>query len=73
MEGDTEAQRLVESLPQHDELVAARYEENNRLKEVLHDTPDNAITDAKYGFIQGALKETYEPHVARQGRTVTEK
>lgn len=73
LEGDTEAQRLVESLPQHDELVAARYEENNRLKEVLHDTPDNAITDAKYGFIQGALKETYEPHVARQGRTVTEK
>lgn len=64
---------MVESLPQHDELVAARYEENNRLKEVLHDTPDNAITDAKYGFIQGALKETYEPHVARQGRTVTEK
>lgn len=73
LEGDTEAQRLVESLPQHDELVAARYEENNRLKEVLHDTPDNAITDAKYGFIQGALKETYDPHVARQGRTVTEK
>lgn len=73
LEGDTEAQRLVESLPQHDELVAVRYEETNRLKEELHDSPDNAITDAKYGFIQGALKETFEPHVARQGRTITEK
>ena len=73
LEGDTESQKLVETLPQHDELVAVRYEEAKRLKEELHDSPDNAITDAKYGFIQGALKETYQPHVARQGRTLTEK
>ena len=73
LEGDSEAQHLVETLPQHDELVAVRYEETQRLKADLHDTPDNAITDAKYGFVQGALKETYQPHVARQGRTLTEK
>ena len=73
LEGDSEAQHLVESLPEHDELVAARYEETNRLKEALHDSPDNLITDAKYGFIQGALKETYEPHVEKQGETTTEK
>lgn len=73
LEGDSEANRFVETLPQHDELVAARYEETARLKEALHDTPDNALTDAKYGFIQGALKETYEPHVLKQGHTITEK
>ena len=73
LEGDSEAQHLVETLPQHDQLVSVRYEESQRIKQTLHDTPDNAITDAKYGFIQGALKETYEPHVARQGRTLTEK
>lgn len=72
-EGDSEVERLVEMLPQHDELVAVRYEEIQRIKQTLHDTPDNAITDAKYGFIQGALKETYVPHEARQGRTITEK
>ena len=73
LEGDTEAQKFVETLPQHDELVAARFDETRRLKEALHDSPDNALTDAKYGFIQGALKETFQPHTARQGRTLTEK
>lgn len=73
LEGDSEAEHFVETLPQHDELVSVRYEEVQRIKETLHDTPDNSITDAKYGFIQGALKETYEPHAARQGRTLTEK
>lgn len=73
LEGDSEVQRLVETLPEHDELVAVRYEETQRLKEELHDSPDNALTDAKYGFIQGALRETYRPHDARQGHTVTER
>lgn len=73
LEGDSSAQQLVESLPQHDELVAARYEETQHIKEELHDTPDNAITDAKYGFIQGALKETYQPHAVKSGKNVTEK
>ena len=72
LEGDTEAQKLVETLPQHDELIAARFEESNRLKDELHDTPDNSITDAKYGFIQGALKETYAPRASQQGRSLTE-
>ena len=63
----------MESLPQHDELVTARYEETQHIKEELHDTPDNAITDAKYGFIQGALKETYQPHAVKSGKNVTEK
>lgn len=72
-EGDSEVTQLVERLPQHDELIATRYEETERIKSVLHDTPDNAITDAKYGFVQGALKETYRSHTARGGKTVTER
>lgn len=73
LEGDTQVQQLVETLTLHDELVAARYEENERLKQTLHETPDNALTDAKYGFIQGALKETFRPHAAHHGRTLTER
>ena len=73
LEGDTSTQNLVESLPEHDELVAVRYEETLRLKEVLKDSPDNAITDAKYGFIQGALRETFHHHVRKPGRSLTEK
>lgn len=74
LEGDSEAQHIVETLPQHDELVATRYEEAERLTKVLHESPDNALTDAKYGFIQGALKETYQPRVNKERkRTLTEK
>ena len=73
LEGDSEVQRLVETLPLHDELVAARYEEAGRIKKVLHESPDNALTDAKYGFIQGALKETLRAHVATGKRTLTER
>ena len=39
----------------------------------MKDTPDNAITDAKYFFIQGALRETLHHHVTKPGRTLTEK
>lgn len=73
LEGDREVQQLVETLPQHDELVAARYEESERIKQVLHESPDNALTDAKYGFIQGALKETLHTQARPQGRTLTER
>lgn len=73
LEGDTEAQKLVETLPEHDELVAVRYDETKRLKEELHESPDNALTDAKYGFIQGALRETYRPHDSQSGRSLSER
>lgn len=73
LEGDSSVQELVETLPEHDELVAVRYEEMQRLKEILKDTPDNAITDAKYGFIQGALRETLHHHVRKPGHSITEK
>ena len=73
LEGDPEANKLVESLPEHDELIAARFEETQRIQEELGDSIDNAMTDAKYAFIQGALRETYEPHAERDVRTLTER
>lgn len=73
LEGDAEAQKLVETLPEHDELVAVRYEETLRLKNELHDSPDNALTDAKYGFIQGALRETYHQQSRQSGQSLSER
>ena len=32
-----------------------------RIEEMLQDTTETLITDAKYGFIAGALKETLKP------------
>lgn len=73
LEGDSEVQNLVETLSLHDELITARFEETQRLKETLNETPDNALTDAKYGFIQGALKETMQTSAQQEGHTITEK
>ena len=73
LEGDSEAGRLVESLPQHDELVAVRYEETQRLAHELHESPEEALTHAKYGYVQGALRETYRPRQRAAGSTLTEK
>lgn len=73
LEGDANVLQLVETLFLHDELIAARYEESERIKNVLHENIDNALTDAKYGYIQGALKETFRPHTVQQARTLTER
>lgn len=73
LEGDAEVGKLVEELPQHDELVAVRFEETKRIKEELHENPEEALTDAKYGFVQGALRETFEPAEQKPGRTMTER
>lgn len=43
------------------------------IKANLKDSPENAFQDAKYGFISGALKETYHARERRGGKTMTEK
>lgn len=74
LEKDSEVEDIVEGLPNHDELIAIRYAEQNRIQKELHDNTEAAIIDAKYGFIQGALKETYQPQERRQKKQrVTEK
>lgn len=73
LEGDPATARLIETLPEHDEIVTARFEETKRLKEELQESPENLLADAKYGFIKGALKETHRPRVARPGETKTDR
>lgn len=72
LEGDAEVDRVVEALPNRDELIAVRYAEQRRIREELHETAESALVDAKYGFIAGALRETYRPHARKPHRdTVT--
>ena len=62
LEGDKDLDPVVDKLPNRDELIATRYAERKRIEEVFHESCESALTAAKYGFIQGALKETYRPH-----------
>lgn len=71
LEGDADVQQLVEQLPQHDKLVAARYEEGLHLQAELRESAADAIAHAKYGFIKGALLETFHPHGSDTHQTIT--
>lgn len=61
LEGNADIDSLVETLPNHDELISLRYAERQRIKEELNEAPEDALIAAKYGFIAGALRETYTP------------
>lgn len=63
LENDKDIEKVVEVLPNRDEIIAARFEEGRRIQDLLDTNTESAIVDAKYAFIQGALAETYEPHI----------
>jgi ferrous iron transport protein B len=58
LEKDKEVDAIIQKLPNADEIINLRNEEIKRIRTELHEDAESAITDAKYGFIAGALKET---------------
>ena len=74
LENDSEVEKVVEALPNRDEIISARFEEHKRIEGLLKSGLESAIVDAKYAFIQGALAETYKPDpTKKRRRTVTDK
>lgn len=61
LENDKEIESVVESLSNRDEIISARFEENNRIRGLMGTGLESSLVDAKYAFVQGALAETYEP------------
>lgn len=59
LENDNDVERFVSTLPNGEEIIASRDKEKQRLLRSTDEESEQAITDAKYGFISGALKETY--------------
>ncbi len=74
LENDKEIENVVESLSNRDEIIAARFEENNRIRSLVGSGLESSMVDAKYAFVQGALAETYVPSSKkRKWHTLTEK
>lgn len=59
LENDSELENLLRELPNGKDIAQIRDREEQRLRFVLGEESEQAITDAKYGFIAGALRETY--------------
>lgn len=73
LENDAEIEKIIEKLPNRDEIISARFEENARLRTILGSSAESSMVDAKYAFVQGALAETYTPASSkRRRRTVTD-
>ena len=64
----------MEALPERDEIIAARFEAQKRLKDMLGVSAETAIVEAKYAFIQGALAETWKRNdKGHEQKTLSEK
>ena len=60
LEKDKEVERLIQTLPNAKDIQSERDRSVIIIKEKLKEDPEVAITNAKYGFISGALAETYQ-------------
>ena len=59
LENDKDLEKIVQDFPNGNDILEVRDKEEQRLREVLNEDGEQAITDAKYGFISGALRETF--------------
>ena len=70
LENDKEIENFISTLPNCKEIIAIRNKETLRIRKVMNEDSEQAITDAKYGFITGALKETFtDNHLEKEQTT----
>lgn len=60
LEGDQKEEKFVENLPEAYKILDERNVQTAEIESLLKEDPETAFTDARYGFISGALLETYE-------------
>ncbi|NDV59099.1 ferrous iron transport protein B [Bacteroides sp. 519] len=71
LENDKDIERIIGELPNGQEVIRKRNEKATDIRKTMNEDSESAITDAKYGFINGALKETFtdnhieQKHVTR--------
>ena len=69
LENDPDIERIVRTLPNADEIFHVRDKMSKRVQDTMNEDCESAITDAKYGFISGALKETFTDNHLEQAQT----
>ncbi len=70
LENDKEAiKKTMTHCHNHEEILYQSRHEARLIENEFHDNPETIITDLKYGFISGALKETYKPAESERKRT----
>lgn len=60
LENDSHTLSSLAELPRTTLLIGAAKREQNQLEKAYNEKAETILTDAKYAFIKGALKETYQ-------------
>jgi ferrous iron transport protein B len=63
LEKDRQAFDISEGMPEAELINNATFQEIHRLEAFYREDSESLIAGARYGFIEGALKETYRPAV----------
>lgn len=69
LEGDPEAEEMVKSSPDANQILATRDNAVKKIEQDLGEDATTAISAEKYGFIAGALAETFTKEVQRDEKT----
>ena len=59
LENDRDVEKVIRTLPNAEAILKARDTEALNISKAMDEDSEQAIADAKYGFITGALKETF--------------
>lgn len=66
LESDREVEDFVRSLPDSAPIFEERDKNATQIEKLLQEDCETAFTNARYGFISGALRETYEPNKIKE-------
>ncbi|WP_455961002.1 ferrous iron transport protein B [Bacteroides bouchesdurhonensis] len=69
LENDPDIEGFIHTLPNGEDIIRVRDKMAQRIQETMNEDCESAITDAKYGFISGALKETFTDNHLEQEQT----
>lgn len=69
LEGDAEVKKILEGADSYPELMKLRDQEVKEIEATLNEDIESAIANEKYGFISGALAETYTPGDKEEARS----
>jgi len=69
LENDKDIERFIRKLPNGKDIIHIRDKEAENIQKAMNEDCEQAITDAKYGFITGALKETFTENTLEKEQT----
>ena len=69
LENDKDIEQIVRQLPNGEKILEIRDKEAVSIEKAMSEDSEQAITDAKYGFISGALKETFKENEVEREQT----